>query len=190
MLNIEKDAIMGFFLDAGADLQTEKLAKQVESFKKENQALKTQLGHAVIIDSDHKTNAMKLKEMLTVVEVLRQLEDKELVFDVTDSEKGSGYISVAVLDAQTRKPVLAVYAEGRDKKERSRRLGWNSLSFYEYLVDKATLAFVKDNVNIKVPKFLLEEFSWKLTDHISTWSETKDKAVSQKLDTVLQKLGA
>lgn len=178
-----------FFTGTTNDSECEQ-TKKLESFKNENKALKQQLGASVTLDSDHATNAKKLKEMLAVVEVLRQLEAKELVTDVTDSDKCPGYLSVAVLDAKTRKPVLAIVAEGKDKKERSKFRGYGSLSFYEYNVHKATFAFVKDSVNIKVPSFLLEEVSWKLTDHITEWSDAHDKNQNAKLDTVLAKLGA
>lgn len=161
--------------------------KKLESFKNENQALKKQLSSAVVVTHDYTESAKKLKEMLAVVEVLRQLEDETLVLDVTDSEKFNGGISVGVMDAKTKKSVLAIYAEGKDKKEKSR---FGGISYYEYVPHKAVLFFPKDSTQIKIPAFLVEYFGYHLTDHVTKWSGEKDKQETAKLDTVLQKLGA
>lgn len=179
-----------FFTGDTTTETTDEHTKKLESFKMENKALKEQLGSSVPLGNNHEENSKKLKEMLAVIEVLRQLENKELAFDLTDSEKFHGGISIGVQDTSTKKIIFAVYAEGKDKKEKARRFGrFSGYTYYEYLLSKAVLVFPNETTQIPVPKFLLEEFGWKITDHINSWSENKDKAVLNKLDTVLSKLG-
>lgn len=175
---------MGFF---NTD-QTNSLSnfeKQIESFRTENKVLKERLASSVPLSSNHEDNLKNLKEMLLVVATLKQIEDKELELITTESEKFKGGIMIGVQDSKTKKKVLDILAAGTDKKGKS-RYGYG---YYDYTVQSAVLSFAT-GAEVRIPKFLLEEVGYVITDHIDTWSKLQDAAKEKTLDAALAKLGA